>query len=103
VSVKFCGWNGKVLDVDLAKEEVRYRSLDEVCPDYKDYIGGRGLGVRILFDELGPETDPMGPENILMFAMGPLTGTAVSRSGRYCVVTKSPLACPKNTPRRFQL
>ena len=96
MSVKFCGWNGKVLDVDLTKEEVRYRSLDEVCPDYKDYIGGRGLGVRILFDELRPETDPLGPENILMFAMGPLTGTAVSGSGRYCIVTKSPLACPKN-------
>ena len=92
---KFYGWNGRVLDVNLTDGEIKYRPLDEVCPDYKDYIGGRGLGVRILFEEVAPETDPLGPENVLIFATGPLTGTAVSGSGRHCVVTKSPLACPK--------
>lgn len=94
-SSEYFGWIGKVLDVDLTKGEVSYRSLDDVCPDFRDYVGGRGLGVRVLFNEVGPETDPLGPENVLMFSTGPLTGTSVSGSGRYCVVTKSPLIRPK--------
>lgn len=96
LSSKFYGWTGRVLDVDLTKGEIRYKRLDEVCPDYKDYIGGRGLGVKILFNEVGPETNPLGPDNVLIFSTGPLTGTSVSGSGRYCVVTKSPLAHSKN-------
>ncbi|KON26508.1 hypothetical protein AC480_05555 [miscellaneous Crenarchaeota group archaeon SMTZ1-55] len=94
-SSEYFGWIGKVLDVDLTEGEVSYRSLDDVCPDFRDYVGGRGLGVRVLFNEVGPETDPLGPENVLMFSTGPLTGTSVSGSGRYCVVTKSPLIRPK--------
>ncbi len=91
----FYGWMGKVLDVDLTTGTVETRALDEVCPDYKEYIGGRGLGVRILYDAVGPDTDPLGPENVLVFATGPLTGTSVPSSGRYCIVSKSPLARPK--------
>lgn len=92
----FYGWMGKVLDVNLTTGEIRYRDLNEVCPDYQDYVGGRGLGVRILYDEVGPDTDPLGPENVLIFATGPLTGTNVSSSGRYCIVSKSPLGHPKS-------
>lgn len=97
VEKAFYGWTGRVLDVDLTTGTIKHRDLDEVCPDYKEYIGGRGLGARILYDEVGPETDPLAPENVLIFSTGPLTGTVVSGSGRYCVVTKSPLAYPKNS------
>ena len=92
---EFYGWMGKVLDVDLTTGTIKSRDLDEVCPDYKDYIGGRGLGVKILYDEVGPDTDPLGPENVLIFATGPLTGTDATASGRFCIVSKSPLAHPK--------
>ncbi len=91
---EFYGWTGKVLDVDLTAGEVEVKALNEVCPDYKDYVGGRGLGVRIIYDAVGPDTDPLGPENVLVFAAGPLTGTSVSSSGGYNIVSKSPLARP---------
>ncbi len=90
----FYGWTGKVLDVDLTAGKAEAKALDEVCPDYKDYIGGRGLGVKILYDAVGPDTDPLGPENVLVFATGPLTGTSVSSSGRFNLVSKSPLGRP---------
>jgi len=92
---KFYGWMGKVLDVDLTAGKAEVKALDEVCPDYKDYIGGRGLGVRLLYDLVGPDTDPLGPENALIFATGPLTGTSVPSSGRFCIISKSPLGRPK--------
>jgi len=92
---KFYGWSGKVLDVDLTAGKAEAKALDQVCPDYKDYVGGRGLGVKILYDAVGPDTDPLGPENILIFATGPLTGTSVPSSGRFCIVSKSPLGRPK--------
>ncbi len=91
---EFCGWTGNVLDVDLTAGTVETKALDEVCPDYKDYVGARGLGVRILYDAVGPDTDPLGPENVLVFAAGPLSGTSVSSSGGYNIVSKSPLARP---------
>lgn len=95
-ATEFYGWVGKVLDVDLTAGEVAVRALDEVCPEYKEYVGGRGLGVRLLYDAVGPDTDPLGPENVLIFAAGPLTGTSVPASGRYCIVSKSPLGRPKD-------
>jgi len=91
----FYGWVGRVLDVHLTNATIGIRKLDEVCPDYHHYVGGRGLGVRILYDEVGPDTAPLSPDNALVFATGPLTGTNVPSSGRYCVVTKSPLVHPK--------
>lgn len=54
------------------------------------YIGGRGLGAKLLLDELPPHTDPLSPENPLMFVTGPLTGTPFPGSGKYVVITKSP-------------
>jgi aldehyde:ferredoxin oxidoreductase len=90
----FGGWMGRVLDVDLTTGKAKTIPLDEAVPDYKDYIGGRGLGVRILYDRVGPATDPLGPDNILIFSTGPLTGTSVPSSGRFCIVSKSPLARP---------
>ncbi|NVM55591.1 MAG: aldehyde ferredoxin oxidoreductase family protein [Candidatus Helarchaeota archaeon] len=55
------------------------------------YLGGRGLGVRILCDNLKKGADPLAPENIMIFTIGPLTSTVVPTSGRFSLVTKSPL------------
>jgi aldehyde:ferredoxin oxidoreductase len=57
----------------------------------KDYIGGRGLASKMLYDEIDPAVDPLSPENKLIFATGPLTGTGAIAGSRYMVVTKSPL------------
>ena len=54
------------------------------------YMGGKGFGARVLFDRLPPRCDPLSPENILVFATGPLTGTLAPSSGRFEVCTKSP-------------
>lgn len=83
------GYWGKVLWVDLNKKESR---VEELIPTWKNhYIGGEGFGVRLLFDSLPPGIDPLGPENLLMFTTGPLTGTRAPTAGRTAIVFKSPL------------
>jgi aldehyde:ferredoxin oxidoreductase len=83
------GYFGKVLWVDLTERRSRVEPLDPQLA--ADYIGGRGLGTRILYDLLTPGTDPLTPDNPIIFATGPLNGTAAPLSGRYEVVTRSPL------------
>ncbi len=83
------GYMGKILWVDLSTQTTREESLDEEL--YRQYLGGYGLGVRILYDHLSPGIDPLGPENILGFVPGLLTGTGSPFSGRFAVVCKSPL------------
>ncbi|MFW9909579.1 MAG: aldehyde ferredoxin oxidoreductase family protein [Candidatus Thorarchaeota archaeon] len=57
---------------------------------YKKYIGGRGLGVKLLYDNLAPGIDALSPDNWLIFAVGPSTATSVPTGGRFVVITKSP-------------
>jgi len=83
------GYAGKILRVDLSKGRVEEQALDEKVA--KKFIGGSGLGAKILYDETGPETDPLGPENRLIFMTGPFAATPVITSGRHAIVTKSPL------------
>jgi len=83
------GYAAKLLTVDLAKKLVKVEGLDEALA--RKYIGGSGLAAKILYDETGPETDPLGPSNPLIFMTGPFTGTRVPLSGRHAVVAKSPL------------
>ena len=83
------GYAGKILRVDLSKGRIEEQALDENLA--KKFIGGSGLGAKILYDETGPETDPLGPENRLIFMTGPFAATPVITSGRHAVVTKSPL------------
>jgi aldehyde:ferredoxin oxidoreductase len=83
------GWIGRVLRVDLSSGKVSTEPLD--LGRAEDYIGARGLGSRYLFDEVDPRVDPLSPENKLIFASGPLTGTYAPSGGRYDVVTRSPL------------
>ncbi|RZV12521.1 aldehyde:ferredoxin oxidoreductase [Natrinema hispanicum] len=82
------GFQDKVARIDLSEEDVAYESIDD--EDAKKYIGARGLGVKYVFDQ-GPEVDPLGPDNLLAFMNGPLSGTQVTMSGRIAVCTKSPL------------
>ena len=83
------GWMGEILRVNLKSGRTRREKLDGNLA--RDFIGGRGLGVKILYGELKPKIDPLSPENKLIFITGPVTGTRAPTSGRYCVVSKSPL------------
>jgi aldehyde:ferredoxin oxidoreductase len=82
------GYIGKILYFNLSQSKKEIRDLD--TDDAKKYIGGSGLGAKILFDETDEHTDPLGPENVLIFMTGPFTGTPVLSSSRYSVVSKSP-------------
>lgn len=83
------GWIGKILYVDLATGNSRVEPLDEGMAT--SYLGGRGLGIRFLFDRVPKGVEPLSPQNILVFAAGPLTGTPTPTAGRFSVTTLSPL------------
>ena len=83
------GWRGKVLRIDLTRKEINEEDLDPKTA--RDYIGGRGLGIYYLNREVNPKCDPLSPENLLIMATGPLTGTRAATGARYMVMTKSPL------------
>lgn len=83
------GWTGVFLQVDLSKNKA-------VAENYSsdlalNFLGGRGFAAKILWDKLKPGTDPLSPENILIFATGPLTGIGLPNSGKLVVAAKSPL------------
>lgn len=82
-------WAGKILRVDLTAGTVTNEPLNMAWA--KDYLGSRGLATRYLVAETDPKVDPLAPENKLIWATGPLTGTMASTGGRYTVVTKGPL------------
>lgn len=79
----------KLLRVDLTKGSLNTETVPEGLVE--KFVGGRGLGVKILYDELKAGTDPLSPENKLLFLTGPCTGTEFPVSGRFHVITKSPL------------
>jgi len=80
---------GKILRVDLTTGKVSTEPLSEKMA--KSYIGGMGLGIRLLMDNSKPGTDPFSPDNPLVFATGPLSGTMGPTAGNgYAVVSKSP-------------
>ncbi|MBN1830150.1 MAG: aldehyde ferredoxin oxidoreductase family protein [Deltaproteobacteria bacterium] len=83
------GWCGKILRVDLTSGAITEEALDPKTA--RDYIGGRGLGIRYMLNELNPLCDPFGAENLFIMAAGPLTGTKAPTGARYMVMTKSPL------------
>ena len=83
------GYMGKLLYVDLNDSRWEVKNLNKQDVDL--YIGGSGLGAKILYDETDEKTNPLGPENVLIFMTGPYTGTPVLCSSRFSVVSKSPL------------
>jgi len=83
-----CGY-GKILDVDLSSGEFEKR---DIAPEFaQNFIGGMGFSCKILYDEVDPKIDPLSPENIIVFANGPLTGTSAPCSGRTEITTMSSL------------
>jgi len=83
------GWMGFVVDVNLSRDSIAWREIDEGVA--RRFVGGRGYGVKVVYEELEGGIDPLSEVNVLVFATGPLTGSMAPTSGRYSVVTKSPL------------
>ena len=84
------GYAGQLLFVDLSTGVIQKDPLsDELATNF---IGGYGIGSRVLYDRMKPGVDPLGPENILGFITGPCTATGANFSGRYTVVCKSPVS-----------
>ncbi len=83
------GWAGKILELNLTDGSVADTPLDMEMA--RLFLGGRGLGARLLWDLVGPEVAPLSPENVLIFATGPLTASGAQTSNRFSVSTKSPL------------
>ncbi len=82
------GYAHRLAKIDLTNRTVSYEAPSE--DDLKKYIGGRGLGVKYVFEN-GPEVEPFSPDNLMAVMIGPLTGTLAKMSGRIAVITKSPL------------
>ncbi len=82
------GYMGRILDVDLTTGRMHDEGLDEqMC---REYLGGFGLGARLLYERIPPGADPLGPNNILGLLTGPLTGTPAVIGSRFVAVAKSP-------------
>ena len=82
-------WNRKILRVNLTAGTCTPEPLNMQWAD--EYLGSRGLGTKYLTEEIDPKVDPLSPENKMIMATGPLTGTMASTGGRYTVITKGPL------------
>ena len=82
------GYRGKILNVNLSTGASTVESLDEQL--LRQFIGGAGLGARLLYDRINADTDPLGSENPLMFLTGPFTGTMVPTSGKSTFCSRSP-------------
>jgi aldehyde:ferredoxin oxidoreductase len=84
------GWKGVILRINLTNKNITKERLTEEAAH--SYIGGRGINIKYLFDELKPGIDPLGPENKVIFSAGPATGTISLASQRWTVSSKSPLS-----------
>lgn len=83
------GWMGTILLVDLTSGRIEKEPLKEYLR--LNYLGGRGVNSRILYDNVGHDTEPLSPDNILIFGTGAVVGTAAPSAGRITVTAKSPL------------
>jgi len=83
------GYTGKILRVNLTDQTAKEEELS--LKIVKDFIGGAGFGIKYLFDEVKRGTDPLGPDNKLIFASGPFSGTTIPCASRMAVTAKSPL------------
>jgi aldehyde:ferredoxin oxidoreductase len=91
------GWAGRILRVNLGERSFQNVSTE---PYAERFVGGIGLAAKIAWDEIPPHVDALGPENKLVFATGPLTGTLAPGSGRMEIMGKSPRTYPRETVTR---
>ena len=89
---KIGGWVGKVLRVDLSTGRI---STENTIEKYKDYLGGTGIGYKVIWDEVPMGTKPFDPANKIIFSVGPLAGTGAPCNGRTAVTTLWPTCWPK--------
>ena len=82
-------WTRKILRVNLTQGTCSSEPLNMAWA--AQYLGQRGLASKYLVSEIDPKVDPLSPDNKLIYATGPLTGTMASTGGRYSVITKGPL------------
>ena len=80
---------GTLLRVNLTTGKISREPIAESL--WRQFVGGRGIGTKLLMDNTDPTIDALSPDNPLIFACGPLTGTFAPTGGRYMVITKSPL------------
>ena len=90
-------WAGKILRVNLTAGTVTSEPLNMEWA--RAYLGSRGLAAKYLTTEIDPKVDPLSPENKIIWATGPLTGTMASTGGRYTVITKGCLLYTSPSPR----
>jgi aldehyde:ferredoxin oxidoreductase len=83
------GYTGKILMVDLGSGDVAVETIPD--PVYRNYLSGIGLAAQVLYNRIPEGADPLGPDNILGFVSGLLTGTSSFFTGRWMVAAKSPL------------
>ena len=83
------GYMGKMLFVNLSESKIQEEDLSEDLA--KGFIGGYGIGARVLLERMKPRVDPLGPDNILGFGTGPLTGSGIISTSRFTTLGKSPL------------
>ena len=82
-------YTGRIMRIDVSKNRISEENLNE--KDAEKFIGGKGLGAKLLFDNVDITVDPLSPDNILILCTRPLTGSSAPTGGRWCIFTKSPL------------
>jgi aldehyde:ferredoxin oxidoreductase len=87
--IKMYGWMGTILRVDLTSGKIEKEPLSDYLR--LNYLGGRGVNSRIIWEEVKPHTDGLAPENVLVFGAGPLNGTLAPSGGRFQIGAMSPL------------
>ena len=87
--MEYYGYVGKVLRINLTTKEIAEEELSEEL--IKDYLGGAGMAIKYLFDEVPATTDALSQDNKLIFALGPLGGTSAPCASRMTITSKSPL------------
>ena len=83
------GYTGKIVRIDLSNQKVCIQQIADNL--IKDYIGGSGIGAKLLYEEKTEKMDPLSPNSLIIFMTGPLTGSGVPGTGRHEVIFKSPL------------
>ena len=83
------GATGRLLRVNLTNERIVAERLPE--DTIRKFVGGKSRGAKILYEELEPDIEPLGPANKLVFAVGPMTGAPFPGNSRYVVMAKSPV------------
>ncbi|MCX5916988.1 MAG: aldehyde ferredoxin oxidoreductase, partial [Deltaproteobacteria bacterium] len=83
------GYTGRILHINLAQQKFKIENFDEAFA--RKFLGGNGFAIKILYDGLKKGIDPFSPENLVVFAVGPVTDSPLPSTSRAYVATKSPL------------